>query len=204
MKFTDVFFVRPGDEPEPDSEPEIVRPAWFCPPDDELGMCLPSSMVVGRSDRAVVALRSLTAYSTGVSLELLAAGRGLRASESNRLFHEQHLAGVEEGVPDGFLRVGIEYEDETRVSNLLDRRRLWRPDSEPEGPVLIQAGGGGGQAGSGHVTMNPGYWLWPVPPPGRLVLFVEWPALGVTLASAELDGAAIVAAAGQSQPLWAD
>ncbi len=109
--------------------------------------------------------------------------------EAQRLFHEQHIADPDEGLPEGFLRVGIELANGRRISNLQDRRHLWgQPDQEPEGPVLMQSGGGGGSAGSGHVTMNPAYWLWPLPPSGTLHLFVEWPSLGIALSSADLDG----------------
>lgn len=111
---------------------------------------------------------------------------------------------VDDELPDGFLRVGVEYEDGTRISNLGGRRRLWATDREPEGPILLPRGGGSGQAGGGRVTMNPGLWLWPLPPAARLDLAVEWPAFGLMLSRAELDGAAIVQAAARSQPLWID
>jgi hypothetical protein len=52
--------------------------------------------------------------------------------------------------------------------------------------------------------MQSGYWLWPLPPPGTVTLFVEWPALGVPLSSAVLDADAIANAAAQSSPLWDD
>jgi hypothetical protein len=200
-----MFRLDPGGERPRDSQGEFVRPAWFGPPEDELGVCVPLAVVVGRSDKAVVALRHVTAYSTGVTLDLVAAGRDLREVEAQRLFHEQHVSDPEEGLSEGFLRVGIEFPDGRRVSNLADRRYFWRqPDQEPEGPLLMQSGGGGGSAGSGRVTMNPSYWLWPLPPSGTLHLFVEWPSLRIALSSADLDGSAIRAAAPKSQPLWKD
>jgi hypothetical protein len=203
--FVEMFRLDPGGERPKDGQEEVVRPAWFAPPEDELGVSVPLAVVVSRSDKAVVALRHVTAYSTGVTLELVAAGRNLREVEAQRLFHEQHIADPDEGLPEGSLRVGIEFADGRRVSNLSDRRHLWgQPDQEPEGPLLMQSGGGGGSAGSGRVTMNPAYWLWPLPPSGTLHLFVEWPSLGIALSSADLDGSAIVAAASKSQPLWND
>jgi hypothetical protein len=68
--------------------------------------------------------------------------------------------------------------------------------------VLVQHGGGGG-GGGGTVTMRPGFWLWPLPPPGALRIWCEWPALEVGRASVEIDAAAICAAAEQARPLWA-
>ena len=197
-----MFRLDPGGDETDDDRDEQPQPEWFGPPEGELGECVPLSVVVGRSEKTVVALQHVTAFSTGVTLDLVAAARGLRRSETNRLFHEQHVADYDEGLPDGFLRLGIELADGSRASNVADRRALWRHDAEPRGPVLVQRGGGGGSAGSGRVTMNPAYWLWPLPPAGPLRLFVEWPALGIPLSSAELDSSAVLAAAARSQPLW--
>jgi hypothetical protein len=198
-----MFGLGPAAERRTTLEQEFVRPAWFGPPEDELGVCVPLAVVVGRSDKAVVALRHVTAYSTGITLDLIAAGRDLREAVAQRLFHEQHIAEMDEDLPEGFLRVGIEFPDGRRISNLSHRPDLWQqPEQEPEGPVLMQSGGGGGSAGAGRVTMNPAYWVWPLPPSGTLRLFVEWPGLGVTLSSADLDGNAILEAAPRSQPLW--
>lgn len=70
--------------------PEELRPVWAGPPVDELGTAVPVGVVLGRSDRAAVGLRSLTAYSSGTTFELLALARGLPRSEANRAMHEQH------------------------------------------------------------------------------------------------------------------
>lgn len=199
--FVRMFSIGTSEE-RPERPDSYEQPAWAGPPDGELGAWVPLSIVVGRSSRAVVALKHGTAYSTGVTFEFVAAARGLREIETNRLFHEQHLFNAEEGPPDGFLRIGIELADGAHVSNLGRDPRLWRPDDEHEGPVFMQYGGGGGSAGAGRVTMNPGYWLWPLPPSGPLRVFVEWPALDVALSSAELDSDRILEAATQSQPLW--
>ncbi len=188
-----------GGDDQPDST-EHVRPTWFGPPEDELGVCVPQALVVGRSERAVVALGYVTTYSTGLSLEFLALARGLREREAQRLMHEQHV--IDDEPSDGVLRIGIELADGSRVSNLVDRRRLWRTKGEPEKPVLLQHGGGSGSTGGGDISLRPGYWLWPLPPPGLITLYVEWPALGIELASVQLDAAPILEAAGESLRLW--
>jgi hypothetical protein len=51
--------------------------------------------------------------------------------------------------------------------------------------------------------VQPGYWLWPLPPSGPLRISVEWPALEVELASVEIDATMIRTAAGRARPLWA-
>jgi len=163
--FTQVFSF--GDDDETDTPDEPERPAWFAPPEDELGAVVPQGVVVARSDRA--ALSHAVIYRTGVTFDVVAVARGLPQSDANRLFHEQHMFEDEE-LPDALLRIGLELADGHRVSNLggwRAHRKLMSPDAEPDGPVLLPRGGGGGSSTRGKVTMKPGYWLWPLPRRGR-------------------------------------
>jgi hypothetical protein len=162
------------------------------------------SVVVARSERAVVALRSATAYSPGVVFDFVALAHDLSDHQASSLFHEQHLAGGVEEPPDAFLRVGLEFADGTRVSNLGRGRGSPDPAEEPDGPVLNQCGGGGGWAGGGRVDMQHSYWLWPLPPPGSLRIYVEWPALDLPLSSVDVDSGPLRAAASRSLTLWSD
>lgn len=200
-QFSRMFSQWTGDDAE--AEPAWVPPEWFGPPADELGVSVPLSLVLARSDRAAVALRSATAYSTGVLFDLVAVARGLPEREANRLFQEQHLAGEEEP-SDAMLRIGFELPDGTRVSNLGRGRRPLDPAAEPDGPVLNPCGGGGGSAGGGRVEMQHSYWLWPLPVPGLLRVYVEWPALEISLSSVEVESEPLLEAAARSQPLWPD
>jgi hypothetical protein len=198
-QFQQLFAQWAGEGPEP--EPVWVPPEWLGPPEAELGWAVPISRVVARSDRSAVALRSATAYSTGVVFDLVAQARGLPEREANRLMHEQHLVAGEEEPTDALLRVGFELGDGSRISNL-GRRPLLDPTTEPDGPVLSPVGGGGGSAGPGRFSMSYGYWLWPLPPPGSLRIYVEWPALDIALTHVELDADLIREAAGRAQALW--
>jgi hypothetical protein len=202
--FTQLFAVKTGDSTSEEASDEPEVPSWAGPPSGELGECVPLSIIVARSETAVVALRHATAFSTGVTFEFIAVGRGLRVRDTNRLFHDQHLDGLEdEDPPDTFLRIGIELADGSRISNLGNpHRHLWQPGEEPESPLFVPHAGGGGYAGAGAFALNPGYWLWPLPPPGPLHVFVEWPVLGVALSRVELDAAPIIEAAGRSRRLW--
>jgi len=189
-----------GDDDESPEEP--TRPRWFGPPEDELGTVVPQGVVLARSERAVVALSHAVVYSTGISFEFLAVARGLARSEASRVFHEQHM--FEEGeLPDALLRIGFELADGGRVSNLggwRAHRKLMSPDAEPEGPVLLPHGGGGGQSSAGQVVMKPGYWLWPLPPAGPLRISCEWPFVDISLTTVELDGDPLRSAV--TRPLW--
>jgi hypothetical protein len=197
--FIDLFIQGGDDEPRPE---EFARPTWLGPPEDELGVLVPVAAIVARSEGAVVALRGVVAYSTGAMLDLVAAARGLAERDAGFMFHEQHQPDPN-ALSDHFLRVGIELSDDSRASNLVDRRlMMWAPDATPEAPVLVQVAGGTGSAGGGRVTMNPGYWLWPLPPRGPFRLVVEWPAVSIELTTTELDATPIVDAASRAQRLW--
>jgi hypothetical protein len=185
-----------------DAEPAATTPGWSGPPERELGECVPLGLVVGRSERAVVAIRSATAYTTGVVFDFLAVARGLEERDAHRLVHEQHLAGAAGEPPEAFLRVGLELGDGTRASNLGMDTRFRRPNDEPAGPVLMHLSGGGGAAGGGRFSMEYGYWLWPLPPPGGLRVYVEWPALDLPLSSVDVDADALRTAAQRSLGLW--
>jgi hypothetical protein len=195
--FQQIFSYWPPEEPD-----EFVPPAWFAPPQMELGESVPVALVVSRSERAVVALRQVIAYSTGVHLEFVALARGPSQREANNLFHDQHRMAGEEP-PAELLRIGVELSDGARISNLgSPHHRFWQPDRTPHGPLLVPYGGGGGSAGSGRVSLTPGHWLWPLLPLGPLRVFTEWPALGVELSSVDLDATPILEAAKRSQKLW--
>jgi hypothetical protein len=81
-------------------------------------------------------------------------------------------------------------------------------DSRPEnryrqvlGPLLMPHAGGGGNSAGGQVTMKPGYWLWPLPPSGRLRISCEWPLVDIALTTVEIDGTALVNSAEQARRL---
>jgi hypothetical protein len=201
VNFSQIFSFRQDDE-EPASEPQ--RSIWLGPPEHELGRAVPVGRVIARSETGVVAISHAVAYSTGIAFDFVAQARGLSHSQANLLFHEQHMFEGEE-LPDGLLRIGFELSDGRHVSNLegrRTRRALMRPGSQPEGPVLMPYAGGGGSAGRGEVVMRPGYWLWPLPPRGPLTIACEWPIVGIPVTAAELDGDALIEAAGGSTALW--
>jgi hypothetical protein len=194
-----------GDD-EGESPPEEPKPPrWFGPPENELGVVLPQSIVLAHAERGVVALSHAVVYSTGVAFEFVAEARGLARSDANRVFHEQHMLEEQEDLSEALLRIGFELANGSRVSNLGGWRahsKLMSPDAEPEGPVLMPHGGGGGSASDGTVTMNPGYWLWPLPQSGRLQVSCEWPVVDIVLTTIEIDGTPLVDAAQQAKALW--
>jgi hypothetical protein len=53
--FVEMFQIDSGGVRPEGSQEEFARPAWFGPPEDELGVCVPFAVVLGLSDTATVA-----------------------------------------------------------------------------------------------------------------------------------------------------
>jgi len=46
--------------------------------------------------------------------------------------------------------------------------------------------------------------MWPLPPPGPLSFVCEWPAAGIPLSRAQIDGQSIIDAAPRAQTIFPD
>jgi hypothetical protein len=69
--------------------------------------------------------------------------------------------------------------------------------SSPEGPLLRPQGGAGSRT-----VWRQGYWLWPLPPPGDLLIACEWPNAGIELTTATFSADVLRDAASRAQELW--
>jgi len=93
------------------------------------------------------------------------------------------------------LRLGLLYADGRRGA--ADGHRPLDEDAEP-GRLII-----GHQNSSGSDQRWDGLlWVHPLPPDGPVTFVAAWPAYGVSETRAELDGAAIRAAATRAVILW--
>ncbi len=185
--------------PPPPPEPEHVRqPAWIGPPDNEVGISVPQSALLARTDEVAVALLGLTAFSTGFQLQ-----GTVRTRQQLDTLHEafvmhrrtRHSAELD---PELF-RFGIEFADGRKATNLGHPFQREQQDEDPAQPVLMPRGSGGGGK---SWEMN--WWVWPLPPPGPLTLVYEWPAHGIELTRYELDAATVLEAASRVETLWPD
>ena len=68
--------------------------------------------------------------------------------------------------------------------------------SPPEGPLLRPQGGAGSRT-----VWRQGYWLWPLPPPGDLLIACEWPNAGIELTTATVNADVLREAARRAQEL---
>ncbi len=197
-----------GENPEEPVEP--VRQPWMGPSEDVLGATVPIGLVLARSESVVIALTHVTTYPDGCSLVLRVAGRraGMREDDwwelADAAFghgHPRRRRG--DGLPDSRRRYAVRFGD-GRTATTLASFPHWMPDEEPTPPVLYGHGSSGGSSGDGGFQIDEQLWLWPLPPAEPFELITEWPLAGIPVTIAELDGAAITAAAAQAIPYWPD
>ena len=156
----------------------MVVDEWRAAPMDELGRAAPVRLILGSSDSAVVAMTGLVVYSTGLEFRCDILLR-------EPLRPDQHI--FPSFVPDAgpLLKLGVEFPHGGRATSLDDDPPH---RSHPRGPVLRL--GGSYSGGATRVVLTA--WLWPLPGPGPLVLFCEWPDEGIAPTRCELDSASIV------------
>jgi hypothetical protein len=165
--------------------------------------------VLGRTRDAAVVLKTVTAYPTGCQFQiaLLARRSPALSNDEWRQLHESVFRTnphSRPGSPAGALRVGLQLPDGRKVTTLAFSRDVHDPhrlDRKPDGPVLIETGGGGGGSEWELSSQRP-VWLWPLPAPAPFDLVIDWPAVGIPVARTRVDGAAIVAASAEAVPVW--
>jgi hypothetical protein len=178
--------------------------AWQRPPSDVLGQPVPIQQFVARTDQAVVALRDVIAFPEGCSFSLHMVIR--RDSLDEPAWHAllgSHAETDPFVTPFGDdLKFGVRFPDGLRATTYEHAFRDWaHPTDRPEPPTLIEAGGtsaGGDQSYQTHRRL----WLWPLPPAESFEFVIEWRSMGIDQTSIQLNGSAIVHAAGQAMPYW--
>ena len=70
-------------------------------------------------------------------------------------------------------------------------------DGIPTEPIIVGGGGGGG---GGHFRFE--HWVFPMPTPGPLEVFADWPAAGIEEAMIVINGDDIRDAAQHAIVLW--
>jgi hypothetical protein len=165
--------------------PERRVPEWTSPP-LMVGGHVTGPVVVARSERAILIVRQVLAYTNGLAIDVEAYGRGT--------YHDKQEWG-----PD--LDHGL------RFSLLSADGRLARMDDEAglrdgRGPVMTNNGGSGGGGFDGSEDVSLRLWVWPLPPPGPVVLICSWERAGLAEAKLTLDPDAIQTAAAASEPYW--
>ena len=94
------------------------------------------------------------------------------------------------------LRVGFLFADGTKITTV--DQLTFPPGREPTSGLEFC---GGGTVGT-TAAQSFGFFVWPVPPPGPLVVVVEWPGQEIAERRTVLDGEAVAAAVRRARLLW--
>jgi hypothetical protein len=171
------------------------------PPEYEFPASVGLTVLLGRTDDAAVGLTNVEAFSTGFRFTLAVRVRRPRPRLAHGGLHmliSSHVVpGIDVPLEDRLL-LGVEYADGRRASTL-NHMLAHGPGGLTDGEqlVLVQQGGGGAET-----SVDQSYWVAPLPPEGPVSVILAWPGFGIQESRTTLDGAAIRAAAAQSQRLW--
>ncbi len=171
---------------------------WLRPPQDVLAGVVAVEVVVARSDDTVVAVTGVRAFPTGFGFTLSVR---LRTQPGPDTWLWQHAGVLDHPLlaagelPDEVLRFGVRFADGRKATTL--DPHPWDTEQEPQGPVLLQHGGGGGGR-----SWDMEYWVWPLPPPGLVAFACEWPLRQLSETLVEIDSLPIIQAAGRAAQLW--
>jgi len=169
-------------------------------PEDEIGQPVAIDPILVEGEDAVVAVTGITAYSTGMQVEVAVRTDPDEAEGTTQPDDPMGEMGrpspQQDDLPEELLRIQVEYPD-GEVASSADPPES---EGEPTGPVL--------DFSSSQSTVSAWdyeFWLQPLPEPDDedLQVVFEWPAQGID-ASEPLDAAQIDAAAQRVTTLWQD
>jgi hypothetical protein len=184
-------------QPPPAEPVRQRRPAWMRS-DAVIPASVPAEVVLIRAEQVAVAVGSVRAYPNGFEFTVHIRLRG-EAEASWPGYSdpfERHRPRRGTGWEDDQLRLGILYADGRRAATTGVHYRP--PEDDDDGRLVLQQGGGGGSG----CSQDWDFWVYPLPPGGPVILVASWAERGIAECRAELDGAAIRAAAGRAVTLW--
>lgn len=182
------------DESAPPPVPAPKRP--WAPPQHVLGVVVPESFVLVRTEEVAVAVWGLTVFASGLRFTVASMSRRSRLPMDRSSLRFRFEEGSQ--VPSEVLRFGLSCADGSQAVNTEQQtvlQQLARQDQDSR--VLFPEGG----RGSGTEFLQ-GYWCWPLPPPGEIAFFCEWPAFGIPLTEHKITAEPILTAASRSQSIW--
>jgi hypothetical protein len=154
-----------------------------------LGGYVTGPLLISRSDRVVVAVRQVIAFPAGVEAEVEAHARGPQPAQPQRgPLHP----------PEHSLRFRVQFADGRQAAQ--DDEAGLRNGRGPALVVSSSESSSGGPDDGEDIRMT--LCIWPLPPPGPVIVTCSWPSRGLGDTRVVLDANAIRAAASQAQPFW--
>lgn len=162
-------------------------PQWGSPP-QMLGGHVTGPVLIGRSERVIVAARQVLAFPDGFEVDVEAHAQGPATLTPGTVQHEPDSAGG--------LRLGLRLSDGRQAAQ--DDEAGLRSGS---GPTLMVHGSESGH-GDSRADVRMTLWAWPLPPPGPVTLTCTWLRYGLAEAHLVLDGDEVRSAATRARPFW--
>jgi hypothetical protein len=184
--------LRLEDESESDQD-------WEGPPTAVVPVSIPIEQVVAQNEAMAVYLASISAYPSGFEFDVFVLVAD-RSSELSPFDPEYRMLAQHTGeIPSEQLRIGFLFADGSKATNTGEYFN-WYEESgaKPDAPVMSGVGGRGGEDGRWHSA----FWVWPLPPPGKLELLCEWPEAGLPLTRHEIDPQPILEAAARAHVVF--
>lgn len=179
----DDFFDMPT-QPPATSECTAL-PVWAGPPDAVLPGTVAVSIVLAHNDQAAVSIGRCDAYPTGFTFEVDVVASQVGLDPSMHGLEPRRRTGNTYAT---MLRLGVQFADGGRATNVRDQVAELR--EPPAAPYMRPTHGSGSQG-----RWRQEFWVWPLPPPGSLAFVCQWPAAGISLTQAEIEGSDVTSAA---------
>lgn len=165
-------------------------------PDNEVPIVLAAAAVLGRTDDAVVALVGVSAYTTGLHLDVVVRLRVRPQDMQHGSLHDLVTGWGSGGQGAAGLLLGLEYADGRTASSLGGPRGLPFGAEDDDESVLVAQGSGGSD-----LSVDQGWWLSPLPPDGPLVVVCAFQTVGIGETRTELSQE-WTTAGNRAQVLW--
>lgn len=149
-------------------------------------------------EEVAVYLSGFTVYPTGFEFTIYVVAQDEWSELDPFGIDHRFQAGRKGAIPPETLRLGFQFADGSKVTNTGSEFGV--DNEEGPRPTSPRMGSTGGQSFEGASQMS--FWVWPLPPPGKLEFFCEWPAAEIALTYSELDGASIIEASARGQELF--
>ncbi|MBF8190278.1 hypothetical protein ITP53_32085 [Nonomuraea sp. K274] len=159
------------------------------PPISRMGAIVAVERVLARTPALAVLLPMIQVYDTGCLLNIDIVARNATAPPGLALRLDSAFSGEESTSP----HVTLRYPNGVEIASDEDGHAA--PPSLSWFP--------GGVRGDAEFTLyQMPLWLFPLPPPGVVLLTLNWPWAGIGPEAVRLDGAAITEAAARSTRCW--
>jgi hypothetical protein len=186
------FFDSIPQPPPPAESVRVPRPVWM-QPDAVIPGSVPGELLLIRTEDVAVSIGGICAYPNGFEFTAHVRRRGTDGNLPGWNDPFDRFGRRDPKASGDVLRLGLLYADGRRGATTGGHGL---PD-DPERLVLLPGGSGGNAR-----RWDGRFWVHPLPPAGLVTFVAAWPEFGVAETRAELDGAAIGAAAARAVNLW--